>query len=83
METINKGQSWPLYEQPMLMLKAMWTGEVAPFGCGYTCAIGDTVTAGVVGAPCGMCCQAALRYMQAAVLHCHANPKLPARACVA
>ena len=52
METINKGQSWPLYEQPMLTLKAMWTGEVAPFGCGYTCAIGDTVTAGVVGSPC-------------------------------
>ena len=52
METINKGQTWPLYEQPMLMLKAMWTGEVAPFGCGYTCAIGDTVTAGTAPGPC-------------------------------
>ena len=30
----------------MLELKALWKGEVSPFGCAYNCAIGDTVTAG-------------------------------------
>lgn len=45
-DVIHKFGKWPRYEQPMLKLKACWEGESTPFGCGYTCAIGDTVTEG-------------------------------------
>ena len=44
--TIFKGSSWPHFRAPLLQLEAKWKGEVAPFGCAYTCAIGDTVTQG-------------------------------------
>ena len=37
---------WPSYDKPMLKLRACWEGQAQPFGCGYTCAIGDTVTEG-------------------------------------
>lgn len=45
-EIIYKQGKWPSYEKPMLKLKACWEGDATPFGCGYTCAIGDTVTEG-------------------------------------
>ena len=47
-ETIHKWGKWPKYDKPMLKLEARWHKDVAknPFGCGYTCAIGDTVTEG-------------------------------------
>lgn len=47
-ETIHKWGKWPRYDKPMLKLQACWEGDVKlnPFGCGYTCAIGDTVTEG-------------------------------------
>lgn len=46
-DTIFKAKSWPQYKAPMLKLQALWKGQAAPFGCAYTCAIGDTVTQGV------------------------------------
>ena len=46
-DTIFKAKSWPQYKAPMLQLQALWKGQAAPFGCAYTCAIGDTVTQGV------------------------------------
>ena len=45
-EVIHRGGTWPLFKAPMLELKALWKGEVIPFGSAYNCAIGDTVTAG-------------------------------------
>ena len=39
-----KGGRWPLLATPMLRLEAKWQGPPQPFGCGYTCAIGNTVT---------------------------------------
>ena len=45
-ETIHKGRAWPLFRAPMLQLEALWKGPATPFGCAYTCAIGDTVTQG-------------------------------------
>ena len=45
-EVIHRGATWPLFKAPMLELKALWKGEVIPFGSAYNCAIGDTVTAG-------------------------------------
>ena len=45
-QTIHEGSTWPEYNAKLLTLKAAWKGEPAPFGSGYTCAIGDTVTAG-------------------------------------
>lgn len=47
-ETIHKWGKWPRYDKPMLKLQACWEGDAnkQPFGCGYTCAIGDTVTEG-------------------------------------
>ena len=53
---IHKGGAWPLFKAPMLELKALWKGEVSPFGCAYNCAIGDTVTAGkLFRAPSASC----------------------------
>lgn len=46
-DTIRRFGSWPQYNAPMLQLQALWKGNVASFGCAYTCAIGDTVTQGV------------------------------------
>ncbi|BDA44333.1 mRNA cap guanine-N7 methyltransferase [Coccomyxa sp. Obi] len=46
-DTIHRFGSWPQYNAPMLQLQALWKGNVASFGCAYTCAIGDTVTQGV------------------------------------
>ncbi len=45
-EIIYKQGKWPSYDKPMLKLRACWEGDATPFGCGYTCAIGDTVTEG-------------------------------------
>ena len=45
-DTIHKGKTWPLFRAPMLQLEALWKGPAKPFGCAYTCAIGDTVTQG-------------------------------------
>jgi len=52
-ETIHKWGKWPRYDKPMLKLQACWEGDVNknPFGCGYTCAIGDTVTEGADSNP--------------------------------
>ena len=47
-EIIHKEGKWPHYDKPMLKLRACWEGNAIPFGCGYTCAIGDTVTEGAV-----------------------------------
>ena len=46
MNAIKDGNMWPDFKAPMLTLRAQWQGEPEPFGCGYSCAIGDTVTAG-------------------------------------
>jgi SAM-dependent methyltransferase len=43
---IRAGGTWPLLDAPALRLEARWSGEAAPFGSAYTCAIKDTVTAG-------------------------------------
>lgn len=45
MAAVKAGGSWPTLDARMLKLRARWAGDVKPFGCGYTCAIGDTVTA--------------------------------------
>jgi len=45
-EVIHRGGTWPVFKAPMLELKALWKGDVGTFGSAYTCAIGDTVTAG-------------------------------------
>lgn len=50
MNTIKEGKAWPVYQAPMLSIKAQWQHDPKPFGCGYSCAIGDTVTAGEVPA---------------------------------
>ena len=47
MAAIRAGGGWPHLDTRMLKLGARWAGDVKPFGCGYTCAIGDTVTAAV------------------------------------
>lgn len=44
MAAIKEGGRWPLLATPMLRLEAKWKGPPQPFGCGYTCAIGNTVT---------------------------------------
>jgi hypothetical protein len=44
--TIFQGKTWPSFDSPMLKLSALWKGQAKPFGCAYTCAIGDTVTQG-------------------------------------
>ncbi|CAL8470296.1 g9838 [Coccomyxa elongata] len=48
-DTIHRFGLWPKYNAPMLQLQALWKGNVASFGCAYTCAIGDTVTQGIGG----------------------------------
>ena len=53
MAAIKAGGSWPLVETPALRLEARWKGQASPFGAAYTCAIGDTVTAGAAGASAG------------------------------
>lgn len=50
-DTIHRFGSWPKYNAPMLQLQALWKGNVASFGCAYTCAIGDTVTQGCAVSP--------------------------------
>ena len=50
MAAIKAGGRWPTLDTRMLKLAARWRGDVKPFGCGYTCAIGDTVTAAVAAA---------------------------------
>lgn len=49
MAAVKAGGSWPTLDTRMLKLQARWAGDVKPFGCGYTCAIGDTVTAAAEG----------------------------------
>ena len=49
MAAVKAGGRWPLLDSRMLKLHARWAGDVKPFGCGYTCAIGDTVTAAADG----------------------------------
>jgi hypothetical protein len=44
--TIYGGKAWPHFRAPLLQLEALWKGQARPFGCAYTCAIGDTVTQG-------------------------------------
>ena len=56
-DVIHKGGAWPLFRAPMLELKALWKGEVSPFGCAYNCAIGDTVTAGELSTMHSASCQ--------------------------
>ena len=50
MAAIKEGGRWPLLATPMLRLEAQWKGPPQPFGCGYTCAIGNTVTSAAVAA---------------------------------
>ena len=49
MAAIREGGAWPLLSTPMLRLEAKWEGPPRPFGCGYACAIGDTVTSPAEG----------------------------------
>ena len=68
-DTIFRGAAWPHFRAPLLELEAKWKGEVAPFGCAYTCAIGDTVTQG-----------AAVQEQRMTVFACRQNPhRNPAR----
>lgn len=46
-DTIYRGRAWPHFRAPLLQLEALWKGQARPFGCAYTCAIGDTVTQGM------------------------------------
>lgn len=50
MAAIKEGGRWPLLATPMLRLEAQWKGPPQPFGCGYTCAIGNTVTSSAAAA---------------------------------
>ena len=49
MAAIKAGGAWPLLATRALRLEAHWAGAPKPFGCGYSCAIGDTVTAAAGG----------------------------------
>lgn len=49
MAAIKGGGKWPLLATRLLRLEAHWAGAPTPFGCGYSCAIGDTVTAAAAG----------------------------------
>lgn len=53
MAAIKEGGRWPLLATPMLRLEARWKGAPQPFGCGYTCAIGNTVTSSAAAAAPG------------------------------